>query len=36
MAAKVAEIMAKELNKDKSWINQQVEDYKALAQGYII
>ena len=34
MAPKVAEILAKELNKDKQWINQQVDDYNTLAKGY--
>lgn len=36
MAPKVAEIMAKELGKDKKWIDQQVDEYKALAKGYIV
>lgn len=36
MAPKVAEIMAKELNKDQDWIDQQIKDYTKLAQGYII
>jgi glycerol-3-phosphate dehydrogenase len=36
MAPKVAEILAKELNKDKQWISNQVEDYTQLAKGYIM
>ncbi|MFA8301248.1 MAG: glycerol-3-phosphate dehydrogenase/oxidase [Hyphomicrobiales bacterium] len=33
-APKVAEIMAKELNKDEVWIHQQVEKFKSIAKGY--
>lgn len=36
MAPKVAEILAKELHKDKHWVNQQVNDYTALAGGYFL
>lgn len=34
MAPKVAEILAKELNKDENWIQQQIDDYTTLAKGY--
>ncbi len=36
MAPSVAAIMAKELQKDDSWANRQVEQYTALARGYLI
>jgi glycerol-3-phosphate dehydrogenase len=36
MAPQVAKIMAKELHKDQQWVDQQIEDYTKLAQGYII
>ncbi|MBZ9778622.1 glycerol-3-phosphate dehydrogenase/oxidase [Psychroflexus sp. CAK8W] len=36
MAPKVAEILAKELNKDQKWIDKQIQDYTTLAKGYII
>lgn len=36
MAPKVAEILAKELNKDQGWITSQIEEYTSLAKGYII
>ena len=32
----VATVMAKELNKDEQWINQQVTIFKSLAQNYFI
>ena len=32
----VAEIMATELNKDQQWIQQQVEDFNKLAEGYLM
>jgi glycerol-3-phosphate dehydrogenase len=35
-APRTAELMAEELHKDRSWINQQVEDYNKLAAGYIV
>lgn len=35
-APTVAEIMAKELNKDKNWIEKQVTDFKDLAKNYIL
>ncbi|MBN1293270.1 MAG: glycerol-3-phosphate dehydrogenase/oxidase [Candidatus Latescibacteria bacterium] len=36
MALKVAEIMAKELNRDDAWVKQHVEQYTKLAEGYIL
>jgi glycerol-3-phosphate dehydrogenase len=36
MAPKVAEIMAKELNKNQQWIDHQVEAYTKLAKGYFL
>ena len=36
MAPKVAGIMAKELDKDQQWIEDQVKNYTKLAAGYII
>jgi len=36
MAAEVAKIMAKELDKNKAWQKKQVEAYQYLAEGYII
>ena len=36
MAEKTAELMAKELHKNKSWINGEVNDYKELAGRYTI
>jgi len=35
MAPEVAELLAKELQKDQSWRNRQVEEYAALAQRYL-
>ncbi len=35
IAPKVAEIMAKELDKDKSWIDDQITQYKNIAKNYI-
>ncbi len=35
-APKVAHVMAKELKHDQKWIQQQVDDYNALARGYLI
>ncbi|RLD26201.1 MAG: FAD-dependent oxidoreductase, partial [Bacteroidetes bacterium] len=34
MAKEVAEIMAKELGRDKKWEREQLKDYKKLATGY--
>ena len=36
MAPKVAHIMARELGKDESWEKRQVEEFVALAKGYIL
>ncbi|WP_020533431.1 glycerol-3-phosphate dehydrogenase/oxidase [Flexithrix dorotheae] len=36
LAEKVAIIMAKELGKDKAWIRNEVKEYTALAEGYIL
>ena len=36
VAPKVAEIMAKELDKDQAWIDDQVAQYKTLAANYMI
>ena len=32
----VANIMAKEMNKDEQWKNNQIADFKKLAEGYLI
>ena len=36
LAPRVAEIMAEELGKDKTWVRQQVEEYTAMARGYVM
>ncbi|THU36072.1 glycerol-3-phosphate dehydrogenase/oxidase [Niastella caeni] len=36
MAEPVATIMAKELQKDNNWVQEQVEAYTKLAQGYLL
>ena len=36
MAKVVAEIMAKELNRDKDWVNNQIISFTELAKGYLI
>lgn len=36
IAPKVARIMAAEMGKDESWIEQQVAEYTAIARGYIL
>ena len=36
IAPKVASIIAKEMNKDKNWENQQVNDFIELAQNYLL
>ena len=36
IAPKVAQIMAKELNKDEAWITEQVKEYNLLAKNYFI
>jgi glycerol-3-phosphate dehydrogenase len=35
MAQDVARIMAEELGKDEAWIRKEVEEYSALAEGYL-
>ena len=35
MAPKVASIMAKELNKDSKWEEDQVNEYASIAKNYI-
>ncbi len=32
----VATIMAKEMNKDEAWVNEQVDTFTELAQGYLV
>jgi glycerol-3-phosphate dehydrogenase len=32
----VAECMAKEMKKDRSWIDNQIADFTKLASGYIL
>jgi len=34
-APKVAEVMAKELNKDKNWIADQINQFSDIAKNYI-
>jgi glycerol-3-phosphate dehydrogenase len=36
MASEVAEIMAKELNKNSIWITNQIEEFTQIANGYIL
>jgi glycerol-3-phosphate dehydrogenase len=36
MAPKVAEIMAKELDKDEAWITVELEEFNKLAKKYLI
>lgn len=36
MAPKVANIMAKEMNKPQEWVDQQLNDFTKLAKGYIL
>ena len=36
MAPKVAEILARELGKDKQWVSQQIDDFKKIAEGNTI
>jgi glycerol-3-phosphate dehydrogenase len=36
MAPKVAALMAKELKKDKTWETRQVEDFKGVAEGFVV
>ena len=35
-APKVAEILARELGRDKNWENAQIQEFKNLASGYIL
>ncbi len=36
MAPKVAELMAQELGRDKTWQDHQISAYKKLAKGYLL
>lgn len=36
MAPKVAELMAKELNRDDLWKQHQIEDFKRIAAGFVV
>jgi glycerol-3-phosphate dehydrogenase len=36
MASQVAELMAKELGRNKAWKDQQIGNYKKLAKGYLL
>ena len=36
LAPRVAEIMAAELGRDKEWVRNQVEEFTALARGYVM
>lgn len=36
VAPKVAKIMAEELDRDEAWVQQQVEDFRAVAQAYVL
>ncbi len=36
MAPEVAQLMARELNKDSGWIKKQIEDFTQLANGYFL
>jgi glycerol-3-phosphate dehydrogenase len=36
MAPQVAELMARELGRDKTWQDHQISDYKKLAKGYLL
>jgi glycerol-3-phosphate dehydrogenase len=36
MAPKVAELMAKELNKNSAWIKEQISSFNEVAQGYLV
>ena len=35
-APKVAEILERELGRDKNWENAQIQEFKNLASGYIL
>ena len=36
IAPRVAEVMAKEMNKDKAWIDNQIEEYSEIAKIYFV
>jgi glycerol-3-phosphate dehydrogenase len=36
LAPKVAEVMAAELDRDKNWVRQQVDEYIEMAKGYVM
>jgi glycerol-3-phosphate dehydrogenase len=36
IAPKTVEIMAKELGKDKSWINEQIKEFNETAKNYLL
>ena len=36
MAPEVARLMAKELEKDENWIEQEVASFSQLAKGYVL
>jgi len=36
LAARVAELMAKELNRDRAWESEQIQTFVRLAQGYLV
>ena len=36
ISREVAEIMAGELGKDENWIDEQVKEFKSVAQSYLI
>jgi glycerol-3-phosphate dehydrogenase len=36
LAPKVAEVMAAELDRDKNWVRQQVDEYTEMAKGYVM
>jgi glycerol-3-phosphate dehydrogenase len=36
MAPRVAELMAKELNRDDAWADEQIKNYQTLAKGYLL
>jgi glycerol-3-phosphate dehydrogenase len=35
-APAVARLMAQEMGRDEAWIEAQVEDYRSLAEGYLL
>jgi len=36
MAPRVAELMARELERDGAWRAQQIEQFEALGRGYLV